>query len=371
MFKNSGQAVTARFKAEVNSVTQIPELATYEFASDNKKTKEKWQKAVADSRDTTRPPVAFMRNSDAHKIGHFAKRYSYVKLDEPSFRSLHYAIREPSTRIRADVLGEPHRPVCYIDGMCVKGGFIDGTCHRFSPWLTCVVGKAAVGKSVRFRLLRSCLSGNSSGLQSNDGNTAIVTVRDNAASPGGPLAAIRGQITHGDSGSTVALSYADLQTDYKGDAWSKTQPQALAALNPLFLSGSELLQTAKGQGDLQTPLVRQTWALAKARIDSSGTSPMVFDEPEACLDDETVFRLLIPQILAMKEHRQVIIFTSNANIPVIGDAEAIIVATRKGAEEVGALEYGRVEALVHDITEGGREAFIERDRRYRNCLPKA
>ena len=57
---------------------------------------------------------------------------------------------------------------------------------------------------------------------------------------------------------------------------------------------------------------------------ASGEEPLFIDTPEEGLDNEGVYRELVPLFRREKERRQVGVVTHNANIPVNGDAEAII-----------------------------------------------
>ena len=68
------------------------------------------------------------------------------------------------------------------------------------------------------------------------------------------------------------------------------------------------------------------------------------------------------------EHRQVIVATRNANIPVLGDAELILAldadAGRSRLLANGGLESPEVADQARQILEGGDQAFLARHRRY-------
>ena len=97
-------------------------------------------------------------------------------------------------------------------------------------------------------------------------------------------------------------------------------------------------------------------------------APAIIDQPENDLDNEFVFRELVPLLRRIKESRQVIVATHNANIPVNGDAELIIaLEARNGRGEVlavGALDRKNVRAAVEEILEGSEEAFRRRSEKY-------
>jgi hypothetical protein len=78
----------------------------------------------------------------------------------------------------------------------------------------------------------------------------------------------------------------------------------------------------------------------------------------------------LTKILAdLKETRQIIVTTHNANIVVGGDAEQVIVlepvdAHSSKVEYTGSIDDHKIIDLVVAIIEGGREAFQTRHRRY-------
>ena len=55
--------------------------------------------------------------------------------------------------------------------------------------------------------------------------------------------------------------------------------------------------------------------------------PLIIDQPEENLDNQTVYKLLVPSIKEAKNRRQIIIVTHNPNLAVVCDAEQIIHAS--------------------------------------------
>ncbi len=98
--------------------------------------------------------------------------------------------------------------------------------------------------------------------------------------------------------------------------------------------------------------------------------PLVIDQPEENLDNQTVFELLVPCIKETKERRQVIIVTHNPNLAVVCDAEQIICASLDKARNYemqylsGAIENPVINKAIVDILEGTRPAFDNRDSKY-------
>ncbi len=97
-------------------------------------------------------------------------------------------------------------------------------------------------------------------------------------------------------------------------------------------------------------------------------APAIIDQPENDLDNEFVFRELVPLLRRIKETRQVIVATHNANIPVNADAELIVALEARGGRgevlAIGALDREKVRAAVKEILEGSEEAFRRRSEKY-------
>ena len=97
--------------------------------------------------------------------------------------------------------------------------------------------------------------------------------------------------------------------------------------------------------------------------------PLVVDQPEHNLDNETVFQMLVPCFRKARERRQVILVTHNPNLAVACDADQVIRATfdREKMEiryQAGGLEDAEVERWVVDVLEGTAPAFRRRRGRY-------
>jgi DNA repair ATPase RecN len=95
--------------------------------------------------------------------------------------------------------------------------------------------------------------------------------------------------------------------------------------------------------------------------------PLVFDQPEDDLDNAFVFTTLIERVRELKSERQIIFVTHNANIPVLGDAETVVVMSMKTPHKANVPVGGDVnEVKSHILTllEGGAEAFKRRKEKY-------
>lgn len=103
----------------------------------------------------------------------------------------------------------------------------------------------------------------------------------------------------------------------------------------------------------------------------TSSCPLIVDQPEDDLDNSFIFQVLVKNILKLKTDRQLIFVTHNANIPVLGDAEEIVVMhmdkpTKAAPARIGSLDDCK-EDVLH-LLEGGKEAFEHREQRYRSLL---
>ncbi|PPK43884.1 hypothetical protein B0G57_111192 [Trinickia symbiotica] len=97
--------------------------------------------------------------------------------------------------------------------------------------------------------------------------------------------------------------------------------------------------------------------------------PIVIDQPEENLDNQTIYKILVKCIKAAKERRQVIIVTHNPNLAVVCDAEQIIYAECNKTEhsftyEAGGIENPKMLEKVIHILEGTKPAFKNRSDKY-------
>jgi DNA repair exonuclease SbcCD ATPase subunit len=95
-------------------------------------------------------------------------------------------------------------------------------------------------------------------------------------------------------------------------------------------------------------------------------NPLIIDQPEDNLDNHFIFETVVNAVRRMKKRRQMIFITHNANIPVLAEAELVLVMNSDG--RVGVIEKsGTVDECreqIIDLLEGGREAFDLRSKRY-------
>ena len=101
-----------------------------------------------------------------------------------------------------------------------------------------------------------------------------------------------------------------------------------------------------------------------------GNNPIILDQPEENLDNETVVSLLVPVLTEAKQKRQIIMVTHNPNLAVVCDAEQIIHCEfdRTNGHRMtytpGAIECSEIKNRVVDVLEGTMPAFDNRRVKY-------
>ncbi|KND21687.1 ABC transporter [Enhydrobacter aerosaccus] len=101
-----------------------------------------------------------------------------------------------------------------------------------------------------------------------------------------------------------------------------------------------------------------------------GKMPIILDQPEENLDNQTVYHLLVPVVSEAKRSRQIIMVTHNPNLAVVCDAEQIIYSDFDRANNFkitytsGSIENPEINDLVVKVLEGTRPAFNNRSGKY-------
>ena len=98
--------------------------------------------------------------------------------------------------------------------------------------------------------------------------------------------------------------------------------------------------------------------------------PLVLDQPEENLDNQTIVGTLVPCMRDAKKRRQVIMVTHNPNLAVVCDADQVVCAEiqREAGNRVvyrsGSIENPETNGRIVDVLEGTRPAFDQRRARY-------
>jgi ABC-type cobalamin/Fe3+-siderophores transport system ATPase subunit len=100
------------------------------------------------------------------------------------------------------------------------------------------------------------------------------------------------------------------------------------------------------------------------------TVPLILDQPEENLDNQTIHNVLVPMITNAKKKRQVIIVTHNPNLAVVCDSEQIIYSEFSSTDFpkikyiVGSIENPVINEKLVNILEGTMPAFRAYDNTY-------
>lgn len=113
----------------------------------------------------------------------------------------------------------------------------------------------------------------------------------------------------------------------------------------------------------QHSLGQRASALVLFILTQSDNDVIVIDQPEDDLDNKVIYDEVIQAIRRKKPDIQFLFATHNANIPVLGDAEKIVVAEYKEgtiSAVQGNIDFPETHKMIVDIMEGGQEAFRRR-----------
>lgn len=100
------------------------------------------------------------------------------------------------------------------------------------------------------------------------------------------------------------------------------------------------------------------------------STPLIIDQPEDNLDNDSIFAVLARCIREAKKTRQVILVTHNPNLAVGADAEQIVYVRLDKVNgyhfsyESGAIEHPSTNGHIVKILEGSRPAFVQRRLKY-------
>ncbi len=98
--------------------------------------------------------------------------------------------------------------------------------------------------------------------------------------------------------------------------------------------------------------------------------PLIVDQPEENLDNQTITATLVPAIKYAKERRQIVLVTHNPNLAVVCDADQVIHAHLDKTNgnlltyTAGSIENPTITQLIVDVLEGTKPAFDLRDAKY-------
>ena len=102
---------------------------------------------------------------------------------------------------------------------------------------------------------------------------------------------------------------------------------------------------------------------------SKDKKPLIIDQPEDNLDNQSIYNKLVPCVLEAKKHRQIFLVTHNPNLAVACDAEQIIYCTLNESNpkiryDSGSIENPIIKQHIIDVLEGTEPAFVLRKNKY-------
>ncbi len=179
-------------------------------------------------------------------------------------------------------------------------------------------------------------------------------------------------IEQGDAQRLAGLLSRDLGQITRVITYLRDHPDLYDLEGQLFDDSLEITMFDRGQPKPVEQLSegqRATALLPLILRDSN--CPLIVDQPEDDLDNSFIFEVLVKNVSRLKKERQLIFVTHNANIPVLGNAEAIVVMhmdrpTKAAPPIVGSLDERSDDILR--LLEGGKEAFERREAQYGSLL---
>jgi ABC-type lipoprotein export system ATPase subunit len=274
-----------------------------------------------------------VHGSDAHSIETICKpkddKFCWIKAD-PTFNGLKQIVYEPADRVyigpSAPVYHDLARVIRSVTLTDSNDWFEDGVEISLNAGLTSIIGQKGSGKSALAELI------------------AVAAIQ--------PKSYMRADATFQDvldwiyEVDHVRLSYG---LKYNGADLEKLSPGTKGIVLLILYLG----------------------------MDISDTRPLVIDQPDENLDNESIFKLLKKYFRDAKGRRQIILISHNPNLVVNADSEQLIVAFCERRDDglpritytTGALESSEengtgIREHACRILEGGAEAFRNRECRY-------
>ncbi|HEY0077818.1 MAG TPA: hypothetical protein VGB73_04165 [Pyrinomonadaceae bacterium] len=137
-----------------------------------------------------------------------------------------------------------------------------------------------------------------------------------------------------------------------------------------YLSPQYVLKMGDKELHQLSPGEKGTLLLIFYLLVDKGDVPLIIDQPEENLDNQTVVDLLVPAVKKARRQRQIFIVTHNPNIAVVCDSDQVISCRldKKNLNRVeyvaGSIENPVINKRIIDILEGTWPAFDNRKSKY-------
>ena len=368
------------------------------------------------------PSLAYFQGSDAHDLQTIAKRFTHLKMTEPSFSGLHTAIKMPSSRVRiADSYKELNG--LYIHGLVLDHPFLGQQTLRFNRNLNCISGKRGAGKTSLYNLMQEVVNPE---LPQMDGNASLFVEQitegvsrfyaycrnagENSVSVYAinpetntvnalDLAQVKGlslqpKFYNAEKMEQLILNKAQLQDFLRRNFGEPTKANAQKFNDlfstPRFLDQQKdpLLALTLDKNGYQLAINMQ-WRIDKASMKdffslnlsqrrtammciiilSGQFGPVMIDAPEDEFDNEDMTTFLVPVIQEHKDAHQILLFTNHPILAVNTDPDNYLLMQLQDAklkEIVSgfAIDSQIKKPLLLNILEGSLDAFRKRASRY-------
>ncbi|MFV1975830.1 MAG: hypothetical protein ACC651_08775 [Candidatus Scalindua sp.] len=367
--------------------------------------------------------ISYLQGSDAHDLKNIGRRFTLMKMTEPSFHGLENSICIPSTRIR---ISDGYKPVengLFIYGLELNSKLFGKRFLRFNRHLNCITGKKETGKTSIFQLMQSAV--NETVMKSKDSAKLFVEKIENSKlyyycfSREGISNDIELYSINRDNNTAKIIDrkkaerlaikvnfYDPRKIDEIISSRDKLQiflikhfgvntKEYIKEFNKMFSTSKflnlkkEELLTIKKQNNILKLYLNINWKKRKPKrvefhrlnnslrravmiimiIMNNRFGPVIIDAPEYYLDNEDISNFLIPIIKKNKDNRQIIFFTANPIIAVNSDPENYMLlessATQKNKIISGfSIDKEDKKNEVISILEGGVTSYDERGNRY-------
>ena len=393
------------------------------FSKPDKKTKKPLKVRLDDVRHKEGlPSLAYFQGSDAHDLPTISKRFTYLKMTEPSFSGLKTAIQIPSSRVR---IPDSYKELdgLYIHGISFDHPFLGKQTLRFNHNLNCIAGKRGAGKTSLYNLMQGVVDPE---FPKMDGDATLFVeqimegmsqyyayCRDadqvemsvyfldpmmKTVKPIDPVEAkkysLQPKFYNAERMRQIILDKEQLQAFLSNNFGEPTETN-IQKFNNLFSAPSfldqqkdPLLKLSMDDTGYQLAMNMQ-WRDGKAAMKdffsltlsqrrtammcmiilSGQFGPVIIDAPEEEFDNEDMTKFLVPVIQEHKETRQILLFTNHPILAVNTDPDNYLLMQLQGAKLKDIVSGFAIDAeaqrpLLINILEGNLETFRKRANRY-------
>ena len=163
----------------------------------------------------------------------------------------------------------------------------------------------------------------------------------------------------GNSGFSIS-DCVKLEDKFTQNDWERLiSKEFLMKIKFEYKVGEEFIEFSKAS------LGQQSTSLLIALLNKDSEMPLLIDQPEEDLDNSAI-QLVANGVLGAKKSRQIIFVSHNASLVVNGDAELVICCNGPGKpiEDEGSIDVNRICRRIIDLTDGGKDAFNLRRKKY-------